>query len=252
MGVGGRAGYGDEERGPRLSGASPTSSLQQLRSWRGLHLPDARRLLRKVGRFLKQLDSDSRGRYLPPAPCPLPTLRSPGEASAPPSGRVGAESPKRRSLGVRGWRGLGVPQSPEAEPSFLPTPPKPSPKAELEHSRQGTSPAPGLPGPHSPRVPGVPPPSRRGCHYPRSGPPGHSRALPCSAGPAGAGRAQGAARAAMASSRALPASQGPVLLPGQAAGGGGGSGSSPRARGGAGVGREVRRQGRASWRGERS
>lgn len=129
-----------------------------------------------------------------------------------------------------------MPQSPEAEPSFLPTPQKPSPKAELEHSSQGTSPAPGLPGPHSPRVPGVPPPSRRGCRYPRSGPPGHSRALPCSAGPAGAGRAQGAARAAMASSRALPASQGPVLLPGQAAGGGGGSGSSPRPRGGRGCG----------------
>lgn len=137
------------------------------------------------------------------------------------------------NAGVRviagGGRGLGVPQSPEAEPSFLPSRhwhQKPSPKAELEPSRQGAPPAPL--GPHSPRVPL---PSPRGCRSPHSGPPGHPRELPCSAGPAGAGQAQGAAPAAMASSRALAAARGPVLLPGPAGSGGGCCSGSSLGRG---------------------
>lgn len=120
-------------------------------------------------------------------------------------------------VGARGWLGALGCATREAAPNFLPSSrwrQKPSPKAELEPSRQGAPPAPCPPGPHSPRVPRALPPSPRGCRSPCSGPPGHPRVLPCSAGPTGAGRAQGAARAAVASSRALPAARGPVLLPG--------------------------------------
>ena len=96
-----------------------------------------------------------------------------------------------------------------------------APRPNLSPRARAPRPPLSPPGPHSPRVPL---PSPRGCRSPHSGPPGHPQELSCSAGPAGAGQAQGAAPAAMASSRALAAARGPVLLPGRAGGGCGGGG----------------------------
>ena len=245
-----------EERAPRLPGASPNSALPQLRWWRDATFLTPPGASGEVGGSLNRWARTPGGATVLPAPCPL-FPRGRGEAGAPPRGRVGAQSPKRRSLGERGWRGLGVPQSPEAEPSFLPSRhwhQKPSPKAELEPSRQGAPPAPFPAG--APLTPG---PATLTARLPLP-------ALRATGASPGAlllgwarGRGTGSGRCPrghgqLACARSCSRS-GPPPRPG-------GRwlrrrrrrllGLLPRPRAGAGVGREVGGEAGASWRGERS
>lgn len=252
---------------PSLPRTSLTPRLPQLRRWRDSTFPTPPlppRVLGRGRRVRTRLGSDPGGHLRSPGTLPSASPRS---GKTPGRPRVAGSELSHRNAGVwmrargRGF-GLRSPSKPNPASFQLATVSRSqAPRPNLSPRATGPSPPLCPPGPPLTAGPaGAAPrhrrsPSPRGCRSLCSGPLGHPRALPCSAEPVGAGRAQGAAPAAMASSRALPAASGPVLLPGRA----GGRrrrwlplGLLPRPRRGAGVGLEMGGEAGASWRGERS
>ena len=220
---------------PSLPRTSLTPRLPQLRRWRDSTFPTPPlppRVLGRGRRVRTRLGSDPGGHLRSPGTLPSASPRS---GKTPGRPRVAGSELSHRNAGVwmrargRGF-GLRSPSKPNPASFQLATVSRSqAPRPNLSPRATGPSPPLCPPGPPLTAGPaGAAPrhrrsPSPRGCRSLCSGPLGHPRALPCSAEPVGAGRAQGAAPAAMASSRALPAASGPVLLPGRAgrAGGGG-------------------------------